>query len=252
MSNVHSLTTLLTSLDLKQADIATYDALLEHGSISIRKIAARSGINRGSTYEALKRLVSHGLVSVKQRGQRDYYTAETPEKIYDLIRDKRRDLLAASETAKTIMPDLLAKHGQRKGQPAVRYFEDDEGVVAVLKDVLQTCRKLKDRQYYVYSSASVRQYLYRRFPQFSERRISDGITVRVIAVGEGGEPALFSERKWISGQSVSEFSSYVIIYGNKVALICIAEDFTPYAVVVEDVSAASMQRVLFEQLWERL
>lgn len=48
---------LLASLGLRRADVATYEALLAHGSISIRKLAAKSGINRGSTYEALKRLV---------------------------------------------------------------------------------------------------------------------------------------------------------------------------------------------------
>lgn len=244
---------LLKTLGLKTSEIITYETLLQLNPASIRSIATYSGINRGSVYEALKRLVVLGLASVKQRGKRDYYTAESPEKIHDLIRDRRRDLLAASETAKTIIPHLLTKHAPPKGSPSVRYYEDDDGVVAVLKDVIQTCRKLKDRYYYSYSSKRIRQYLYRKFPQFTERRIAEGIKVLVIAADQGGQPAPYSERRWLSGEKLDhDMSSYVIIYGNKVALIAIASDFTPYAVVIEDSSAAAMQRLLFEQLWERL
>lgn len=253
MKHDKMLTEVLTTLGLKQADIVTYEALLQVSPASIRNIAAQAGINRGSVYEALKRLVTHGLASVKQRGQRDYYTAESPEKIHELIRDKRRDLLTASETAKVIIPHLVTKHAPPKGHPAVRYYEDDEGVATVLKDVIQTCRKLDKRLYYSYSSKKIRQYLYRKFPQFTDRRIAEEIEVLVIAEGEGGEGAPFSTRKWLTNETVNaEIASYVLIYGNKVALVAIANDLTPYAVVIEDNSVASMQKLLFEQLWQRL
>jgi sugar-specific transcriptional regulator TrmB len=253
MKNDKMLADVLSTLGLKQADIVTYEALLQVSPASIRNIATQAGINRGSVYEALKRLVTYGLASVKQRGQRDYYTAESPEKINELIRDKRRDLLAASEAAKVIIPHLLTKHAPPKGHPSVRYYEDDDGVAAVLKDVLQTCRKLDDRHYYAYSSKRIRQYLYRKFPQFTDKRIAEEIRVQVIAEGEADGPVPFSERKLLSSEASSpEIASYVLIYGDKVALVAIANDLTPYAVVIEDNSVASMQRMLFEQLWARI
>lgn len=252
MKNDKMLSDVLTTLGLKPTDIVTYQALLQVSPASIRNIATQANINRGSVYEALKRLVTYGLASVKQRGQRDYYTAESPEKIHELIRDKRRDLLTASETAKIVIPHLLTKHTPPKGHPAVRYYEDDDGVATVLKDVLQTCRKLDGRHYYVYSSKRIRQYLYRKFPQFTDKRVAEEIKVQVIAEG-GGDIAPFSERKFLQSEvSSPEIASYVLIYGNKVALVAIANDLTPYAVVIEDNSVASMQRMLFEQLWQRL
>src|SRR4051812_10947821 len=87
---------LLVSIDVPRNESATYVALLEMESTSIRSVAAVTGINRGTTYEALKNLVDIGLVSVKQHGQREQYTAESPEKIFDIIRDKRRDLADAT------------------------------------------------------------------------------------------------------------------------------------------------------------
>jgi sugar-specific transcriptional regulator TrmB len=215
-------------------------------------VAAHTGINRGTTYEALKNLVNIGLVSVKQQGQREQYTAESPDKIFDIIRDKRRDLADASEAAKSIVPDLLARKANEQGRPLVRYYEGDAGIVTILKDVLQTCRDMKRPEYYAYSSQKVRQYLYRRYPQFTDRRIAEDIKVKVIAVGEGGDEAAKSERKWLPNPPQSGISSYTLIYGNKIATIAIATDDTPYGVVIEDAGAAAMQRLLFNQLWNTI
>jgi HTH-type transcriptional regulator, sugar sensing transcriptional regulator len=242
---------LLMSMDIPRNEAVTYAALHALDSVSIRKVADATGINRGTTYEALKSLVGRGLVSVRRSGMREYYTAESPEKVYDIIRDKRRDLLEVSTAAKQIIPDLLAQKVTTDGRPLVRYYEGDDGVVTVLRDVLQTCRLMTSPEYYAYSSGPMRQYIYRKFPRFTEQRIAEGIHVKVIAVGEGGEVAAASERKWLSNDSAS-ISSYTLIYDNKVATISISKDNTPYAVVTEDAGTASMQRLLFDQLWHKL
>lgn len=243
--------TLLTGLGVSASEATTYAALLEIESVSIRKLAAHTGINRGTTYDALKSLVATGLVSVRRRGSREQYTAESPERIYEIIREKRRDLLESTTAAQRIVPELLARQTGTTGKPLVRYYEDDEGIVTILKDVLEVCRNIDTPQYYAYSSSPIRQYLYRQFPQFTKRRIAEGINVKVIAVGDGGEIAENSERKWLRDAN-EHASSYTLIYGHKVAIISIANNDTPYGVVIEDAGAASMQRLLFDQLWSRL
>ena len=243
MTSDNSTIELLHGLGCNQNEALTYIALLQHGNASIRKVSAHTGINRGTTYEVLKRLVVLGLASVKRVGSRERYTAESPEKIFDIIREKRRDLMEISTAANKIIPDLLARQAGLGGQPMVRYYEGDDGVVAILKDVLQTCSKLAQPEYYAYSSKNVRQYLYRRFPQFTARRINQNIYVKVIAVGDGGEPAALSERRHLQGAERAELSSYTIIYGNKVATISTTDDDEPYGVVIEDSGAASMQRL---------
>jgi sugar-specific transcriptional regulator TrmB len=243
---------LLLGLGISRNEAITYIALLSMESVSIRKVADVTGINRGTTYEAIKSLVTQGLVSVRQTGKREYYTAESPERIYDIIRDMRRDLLDASNTAKDLIPNLLAEKASSAGRPLVRYYQDDDGVVTILKDVLQTCRQLSEPMYHTYSSNYVSQYLYRKFPAFTERRIAEGIFVKVIGVGEGGEMAAESERKWLANPPAERVSSYTIIYGNRVAVISISKDETPYGVVIEDSGVANMQRLLFDQLWAYL
>lgn len=252
ITDTSNLVDILQELGVPRTEAITYTALMDMESTSIRKIAAVTGINRGTTYEALKNLVTYGLVSVKQNGQREQYTAESPEVIYDIIREKRRDLADISTAAKSVIPDLLARKAGEQGRPLVRYYEGDAGVTTILKDVLQTCRMLNKPEYYAYSSRPVRQYLYRKYPQFTERRIAEGIKVKVIAVGEGGDEAPNSERKWLSEPPKGDISSYTLIYGAKVAVISIASDDTPYGVVIEDAGAAALQRLLFNRLWETI
>ncbi|HEY5668257.1 MAG TPA: helix-turn-helix domain-containing protein [Candidatus Saccharimonadales bacterium] len=251
--NNENMVDLLIGLGLSRTEAQTYEALLHMDSISIRKIAASTGINRGTTYDALKHLTQLGLVSVKQGSSgREGYVAESPEIIYEMIREKRRDLLDAANMAKKLVPELLAQSNTAEGRPLVRYYEDDGGVVTILKDVLQTCRDMNTPAYYAYSSSRIRQYVYRKFPLFTKRRIDEGIHVKVIAVGKGGEVAEKSERKWLPESPGDDTSSYTLIYGNKVATISIADDDTPYGVVIEDAGVAAMQRLLFERLWSLL
>lgn len=243
---------LLKELGFSEAEAETYWALLNLETVSVRKVAAASGINRGTTYDAIKSLVAAGLVAARRVGAREYFTAESPDKINDVIRDQRKDLLQVQQQAQKLIPELLARKARPQGRPLVKYYEDDEGVVTILRDVLQTCGQLDKPEYYVYSSRPLRQYLYRKFPQFTDRRVREGINVKVIAVGEGGDPAAVSQRKWLPEPAGGEISSYTIIYGDKVANISISNDYTPYGVVVEDAGAVAMQRLLFDRLWASL
>jgi sugar-specific transcriptional regulator TrmB len=242
----------LRELKLTEAEAETYWALLNLETVSIRKVASYTDINRGTTYEALKKLANVGLVHIRRSGQREYYSAESPEKIYDLIRDKRKELWQAQQDANKLIPELLARKARPQGKPLVRYYEDDDGIVTILKDVLQTCAGLDKPLYYAYSSKPLRKYLYRKFPQFTDKRIAEGIGVQVIAIGDGEFTEGLSQRKWLADLPETEMSSYSIIYGDKVAHISISQDYTPYGVVIEDAGTASMQRMLFERLWDTM
>jgi sugar-specific transcriptional regulator TrmB len=240
---------LLKELGFSDAEAETYWALLNLETVSIRKVAAFSGINRGTTYEAIKSLSAAGLAHARRSGEREYFSAESPEKIYDLIREKRKDLLMTQTKAQDYIPELLARKARPQGRPLVRYYEDDEGIVTILKDVLATCSKLDKPEYYAYSSRQLRKYLYRKFPQFTDRRVAEGIGIKVIAIGKGGDTEGLHERKWLPEPASGELSSYTIIYGDKVANISISNDYTPYGVVVEDAGVAAMQKLVFEKVW---
>jgi sugar-specific transcriptional regulator TrmB len=243
--------TLLESIGFSSNEVQTYIALLQLGPASIRQVAAKSSINRGTTYECLKQLTDKRLVHFNQKGERRKYTAAHPDIIYDLLEDRRRELILMQDQARNVVPQIVSLGNPLEGQPTVRFYEDDEGVVAILKDVLSTMAKEKNKTYHVYSSRSLRHYIYRRFPNFTRQRIKAGINVQVLAIGIGGDMVELSDRKWLPGPE-EHTASYIIIYANKVAQISISADDTPYGVVIEEPGVASMQKYLFEQLWKTI
>lgn len=243
---------LLEALGLRSVEAEVYLQLLEHGSCSIRSLATLTHRNRGLVYESLKVLMGTGLVSYVQRGQRKAYAAASPEVIKSLIDERQATLRLISTEAERILPTLLGFDRRGLGEPTVSFYQDDEGVATILRDVIATTHNLAKREYRVYSSATLRQYVYRRFPSFTAKRITKGIYVRAIAIGDGGEPAQLSERRWLSSPTAEQTSSYVIIYGDKLALISISADKTPYGVVIEEPGVAAMQRFIFDQLWATL
>ena len=233
-------------LDHKQTDI--YLALLKLGPASIRDIAVESGVNRGTTFEQLKVLKAKGVISQMPRGKRKVYCPEPPENLMALADQKLSELQQAQATlSRDILPDLNAI-AKDSSETNVRHYEGDEGIEFVLRDILQTMEGTDAPFYRVYSSRRIRKYLYRPFPNFTRQRVQRDISVRVIAIGPGGEDAPLSERKWInSGDNPS--ASYLALYGTKCAMISISNGDYPIAVVLDSEGITQALNISFDALW---
>src|SRR5579864_4587895 len=84
---------ILKNFGLSEKEIAVYLALIELGPSSVREISTRSKVNRGTSYDILKALISSGLVSYYNKESKQYFIAEAPEKLLSAIDQKKEDLL---------------------------------------------------------------------------------------------------------------------------------------------------------------
>ena len=241
----------LRQLELSDRQINIYQALLRLGPSSIRDIAKESGVNRGSTYETLKQLVTKGIVSYFPKGKRRMFQAEDPERLLSLGESKQQALATAMEhLRKDIIPAL--KLTQTEFSPGnVRFYEGDDGVELVLRDILDSTANKPEQGYAVISTKTLREHLYRPFPNFTKTRVSRGIRVRVIAVGEGGDDAELAQRKWLPADDSTD-ASYIAIYPPKVAMITLADKNYPAVVIIDSAAIASTQQILFDTLWNFL
>ena len=71
---------------------------------------------------------------------------------------------------------------------------------------------------------------------------------KVIAIGEGGEDAELSERKWIKTEGKVD-AAYIAVYPPKCAIISLASANYPTAVVIESKEVATAQKIIFDTLW---
>ena len=192
-----------------------------------------------------------GVVSYLPKGKRRIFTAREPEVLVELAeeRRKRRDL-AVDELKRRVIPELHQLYPDFSAAN-VQWYEGDEGIEQVLRDILNSVGSDPEPIYSVFSSKPIRKHLYRPFPNFTAQRVARGIKVRVIAIGDGGESADLSERKWIKTED-SVDASYIAIYPPKCAIISLARDNFPSAVVLESNDIAKAQQIIFDTLWRLL
>lgn len=239
----------LQHLGLNEREISIYHALVELGPTSIRDLAEKTAINRGTTYETLKALVSKGIVNYLPKGKRRYFQAEDPERLLVLAEQKKLDLDKTLAKLKSdIIPGL--KHLKPEFKSGnVRFYEGDDGVELVLRDILASVERSDEKSYRVISTQALREHLYRPFPNFTKQRIAKGIAVQVIAIGTGGDEAELAQRKWMQGKGDA---SYIAIYPPKVAMISLADNNYPVVVVIESNAIAHTQQMMFDTLWAAL
>jgi len=242
---------LLTEYGLSDKEIAVYLSLVEMGPSPVRVVASKSRVNRGTVYDILKELINQGLVSYYNKESHQYFSAESPEKLISAVEQKQNNLEAVKEKLKAQMPELRAAYDKNGGKPTMKLYEGNKGIRQILEDVLLTMEKLKDKTYFVYSSANVRKNVYESMPDFTQRRIKKSIKVKTIALGQGGVLVGLDERKWMDiGKDLQ--ATYEIIYGGKIAHISLDRAENAIGIVIENPEIYETQKLVFEFNWKKL
>lgn len=239
------------AIGLEPRDKIVYETLYKLDKVSLRSIAQATGMNRGTVYEIIKKLTNLGLVTFTQIGERRHYSAASPEVFLSLIRERRDQLQQLESTADDYIKELESKQPVPGAGYFASFYEGEEGVAAILRDVLQTARNLEKKEYCVFSSQHASNRLYNNFKSFSRQRIKQGIFVRVISDRPALEKVVMAERRQLpSGRQF--LNGYTLVYGDKIAMVSVGEANMLSAVVITDNGLANMQRLVFEQLWGNL
>jgi len=243
---------ILQKLGLSPKESKVYLSLLGLGPAPLRAVAENIDLNRGSTYDALKALMSKGLVSFYDKDKKQHFVAEDPENLITILRDKRREVVKAKKELSKILPDLKARFETGDEKPSVKLYESREGAKTILEDVLRIMGGEKKKEYYVYSSFTrdMREHLYKDFESFSDRRVAMGISVKTIGPEGGGEVRGLDERR--SLPRLEEAPAYMIIYGGRVAILSFSKENYLLSVLIEDPGFAETQKLIFGSLWQTL
>jgi len=240
---------ILKKIGLSDKEVKVYLACLQSGPSPVRKIAQAAGVNRGTAYDILRSLMDLGLVSYYHQDKHQYFIAEDPAKLTNTIEQRQQQLEKTKGEIDQLIPQLKSMYDRAGTKPVVKYYEGTAGIKTILRDVLEMC-KTGDRRYYVYSSSTIRKYLYEAYRNFSQDRIKAGIAVKSISIGPGGETVGLDERRWLSKQASSP--TYTLIYTGKVAMVSVDGEGKPIGVMIEDKNIYQTQKMIFEFIWQEL
>jgi sugar-specific transcriptional regulator TrmB len=238
-------------IGLTTRDKRVYEALLLNPGASLRKIAESTNINRGSVYESIKDLTSTGLVGSVQAGQRQQFIAQEPGLIVDLLQERRQAAVDAERAANRYIARLSHEQPETDSPSFAVYYEGDEGIAAILRDVLKTMRASESKHYYAISTKRIREYMYHNYRNYTQQRIKANIQVSVIAVGEGGEKDFLSNRVWLPEADVNT-NCYTLMYETKTAFISLSDENILSGIVIDNEGVTNLQKLEFVRLWDQL
>lgn len=230
-------------LDEKEAKI--FLAALELGGESVLAIAKKAGINRVATYEALKTLITRGLVSTFIKGKRTYYTAVEPEQISHIIEKEKMTIDEKQERLKKLLPELNSIYNFSNKKPKVTYYEGKAGVTMIQNSFLKTPDKMLRLIFFYDILPTI--FSKKEMDAYGERRVAAGIKVKSIAVVK--DENIFIDKAKESVDRVfiryKDFpmKSDITIYGNKIAFVSLTELF---GVVIENEELANTMKSFFD------
>ena len=249
---------LLQEIGLSDKESATYLELLRHGTRSISFVAKKANLNRGTTYTILHQLAEKGLVKKTTKNKIMCFSALEPQYLLDYLERQKRTIDENKKKVSGILPQLEAMVNPLGTRPQIEYFEGVEGARTAYEDSL-TAKEKTLRAYL--SLHDVGEFMGSWFlDKVTKERIKRGYTLNTIRTLEKDQSAV-AEKFSISAYPTNKkekrevrfikeelaFPATLYIYDEKILVISTKEE--GFALIIESKELASMQRKLFDVMW---
>lgn len=238
------LKTILADLGLGKTKGEVYLAALGTGTATAQEIAKVARLPRTTAHEVLTQLCTAGVVSYVTKGRTQLYSAESPQHLLRLLKQKEKNLEAA-------LPDLLALYKTTGTRPRMRFYSGMDGIKTVLEDTLTVKNKLLRG---ILSMSDLYQIPGKKFmADYVARRIAAGIRLEVIRSAqkeiEETWPSSRHELRELryAAQSML-FPMTIYLYDDKVATIGTQKE--NFGMIIESAEMNLTLANLFGVLWE--
>lgn len=236
---------LLTRLGLSKNESKIYLSLIQSGPATVSNISKNTGIHRPIIYKHLPELQDRGLVAVSKKGKLNYYLAESPDNLNQLIERTHADL-------HQMIPGLMDSYQAQGKKPVLKFYQGRKGLGQIYMDIVNTLKR--GEVFYRYSSSSDVKRGKSFLPEgYREKRDAKQIE-RFMITGE----AMAKKKKQKMERAIKvvlkefglfEYDVTLIIYANKMAIL---DDVAQVAYVIENEALAKFQTTLFKLLWAKL
>ncbi len=241
---------ILTSINIPPSAQEIYLALLANGKATARTLSHRTGVTRTSVYDYIKILRAKGLVVERSIEGTTLFEIGDARQLSILLDGQAEELHAQQDFLAKNLTTLIDK--SQSLQPKVRFFEGQDGVKQLLKDILWH----DDTTLYLYwPYEDMLDFLGEDFLLwFSARRKTHNIPIKTIWGHPTGKikESIFAddgkdvERRYLIQKKVSSMG--YIIYDNKVAFMSSCKE--SFGFIVESVEFAGLQKMQFDILWQ--
>ncbi len=238
-------TEILEKLGLTKNETAIYLALLELGTTTTGPITVKSGLHSSRVYESLNKLMEKGLASFIIKSNRKYFSAAEPDAMLDLLEQEKTEL-------KSLLPQLKLLKKETRHEQKAAVYEGYKGVRTVYDSIIRTLGKGDELLVFGAGKADDSFMAKTYFKEYTSRRISKGIKMKIIFNSDARETGRFySKMKNTKVKYLPEgmkTPAAVDIYADNVSILVLRKKPTVFLITSQEV--ADSYREFFKMLWE--
>lgn len=238
---------ILDKIGLSKNEASVYLAALSLGSATIQKIAHEADVKRTTTYSVIDSLKAKGLMKIEQKGLKQFFVPENPEKLESILDERKKKLIEA-------LPEFSALFNLRENESLVQYHEGLESVKTIYNDNL---RDIQPHESYLVISDMEEWYNKDPdfFQDFIERRAKLNIDIRLlltdspIARKQKRFEKNYNERVKILPKN-TKLTTNLIVTPQRASIQLLVPPV--FAIVTKNRNTIKMYQEMFEVMWNAL
>lgn len=242
-----SITNALQQVGLEEEEASIYLFLVKSIESTAFEIAKATKIPRTSVYNTLESLKERGFVSTFKKNNVSYYTAESPNKLLQSLKDKEKII-------ESIIPEIRALVDTHDANPTIKLYTGKEGIKIAFEDILETLKQKNLNEIYASFDPVLIEHLPQYFPDWLSRRKDLGIVTKLIIPQMNEVPEYSKSNSHRETRVMPEafrFESCMDIYANKIAFLSF-KDGEFYSVIIESPTIVAMFKQFFLFTWNML
>jgi sugar-specific transcriptional regulator TrmB len=243
--SMEDLEEVLEDLGLSDSEIKLYTRLLREGEGTASGIAKKSGVNRRLAYDQFENLQQKGLVSYVDQDDKRIYKPANPERLKELVEDRRSELNELENEVESVIPEALKHFNSEKHDREVRVMTGKEAIKRLFNDELREGETI----HLIGSPEKSEEVLEYFLPTWTDKRVEKDILIKGVFEhsmrGMVGEHGPLEDRYLPEGE---ESKVSIAVYGDKVGIIFWIEN--PLVLMIEDSDAAESFMTYFHLVWE--
>jgi len=165
---------ILLELGYLRSESLVYKSLLELGPSTAGVIAKESGLNRGSVYKALGKLINDGLVNYATRSGRKTFRAANPAILKSSLEERKKRILGFEKQ----IPLLLEEYKNKKEKIQVSTYEGIKGLKALAEEFLRSAKK--GGEWLVLGAPKKAELLGGYYEELNKRRMKKKIKLKIV------------------------------------------------------------------------
>lgn len=242
---------LFKNFGLNEKETQAFLKMIELGAQPVSTIAKYVGVPRSSMYVILERLKKLNLVQEFQQNSILYVKPVAVKSFQEILKTKKRQLEQNEAILAENLPQLEAIENKLSITPLVRFYEGKNAVMQMYEDIL------KAKEFYaIFNISIVKEKMpeYYNYVAISLKK-SGGKAKEILVFSKEAKlyKNKFSSQKHqikLLGKGKS-FNSDTVLTNDKIYLISYGEKEIS-GTEIKNPTLANTQKVLFEELWNRL